>query len=534
PIRRHLPGLALLTVCDGLLSLCAVGFAYLSRSFLDEAIAGGLRAAAGSAAAMVAVVAAQLVMHVLSSMLTEGLTGRISMTLRSGMLEHVLHKTASAMHPLHPGEVQSRIFSDTAVVAGGVVGILPAAVAIFTRLAAVFAVLIMFDQYLVAAFAAMGLVLYLASRLVRTRLKKLHTAVQQADDRQKGGFLEALERFVIIKAYSREQTALEGARDRQKGYFRARMAKARLNTAVSSGFLLFFRGAYLGVMIYCAFRLASGDQAMTFGTLTALLQLVSQVQQPFASLSGIMPRYYAMTASAERLARLCEDTETVTPRDCAKIYDRMTAIELRNVTFGYGDTHVLQNASATVQKGSLTLLSGQTGAGKTTLLTLLMGFYDHSGEIVTDCGDLLDGGTREMFGYMPQGNMLFSGTVAENICFGEPIDEARLQQALKISLCDEFVSNLPQGKHTHIGQEGSALSEGQAQRINLARAIYSGARVLLLDEPTSALDAHTEEQVLRNLSNLTDHTIIMISHKSAAQEFCTHHLHLQDGRLTQA
>ncbi len=533
-VRGQIGSLALLTLCDGLAAVCAVAFAYLSKGFVDTAVSGGIKAAADSATALGAVVLLHLGLGTLSSLLTESVTGKISMSLRSSLLSSLLHKQASAMQDSHSGEVQSRLFSDTAVVAGGIVGILPTAAAIFTRLAAVFAVLLIFDGRLVAVFAAMGLILYISGRLCRPRLKKLHKNMQQADDRQKASFLEALERFTIIKAYSRQHTALAAADSDQQTHFRARMAKARQSTAMSAGFMVFFRCAYVGVMVYCGVLLGRGDGGMTFGTMTALLQLISQIQQPFASLSGIMPRYYAMIASAERLCELEADTETTRPRDCNEIYDRMNAIELRQVTFGYGDTPVLRGASAKVQKGSFTLLSGQTGAGKTTLLTLLMGFYPHSGQITTDCGDTLDGSTRGLFGYMPQGNMLFSATVAENICFGEPIDEARLQQALKISLCDRFVSSLPQGINTHIGQEGNSLSEGQAQRINLARAIYSGARILLLDEPTSALDADTERQLLQNLSNLTDHTIIMISHKSAAQEFCTQYLHLQDGRLTQA
>lgn len=531
-VRGQVGSLALLTVCDGLAAVCAVAFAYLSKGFVDAAVSGGIGAAADSAAALGAVVLLHLGLGTLSSLLTESVTGKISMSLRSSLLSSLLHKQAAAAQDSHSGEVQSRVFSDTAVVAGGIVGILPTVAAIFTRLAAVFAVLLIFDVRLVAVFATMGLILYISGRLCRPRLKKLHKNMQQAEDRQKAAFLEALERFTIIKAYSREHWALAGADLSQRTHLRARMAKARHSTAMSAGFMIFFRCSYVGVMVYCAILLGRGDGGMTFGTMTALLQLISQIQQPFASLSGIMPRYYAMIASAERLCELETDTETTRPRDCNEIYDRMNAIELRQVTFGYGNTPVLRGASAKVQKGSFTLLSGQTGAGKTTLLTLLMGFYPHSGEITTDRGDTLDGSTRGLFGYMPQGNMLFSATVADNICFGLPLDDRRLDHALKVSCC-EFVSDLPQGRHTPIGQDGSTLSEGQAQRINLARAIYSGARILLLDEPTSALDSDTEQRLLSNLANLTDHTIIMISHKSAAQEFCTHHLHLQDGLLTE-
>ena len=530
-IKPHAASIVLLVGCDGLLSVCAVAFAYLSRSFIDTAIESGMTAASGAGALLVLVAIAHIGLFVLSHLLTESVNGKLSMSLQNSLLQAALSKRSQADRDTHSGEVLNRLFSDTAVVANGVTGILPTAAAVITRLIAVFWVLWLLDGYLIIAFVLMGGLMFLLSRLLRPHIKRLHKNTQQAEDKTRAVFKEALDRATIIKAYSKQSTVAAGAQLRQTAHLKARMAKARLTTCVSSGFVLFFRAAYIGVMIYCALRLARGDSAMTFGTLMALLQLVSQVQQPFASLSGIMPRYYAMLSSAERLMQLEYDPELAENRDTSAIYDKMRSIIIDRVTFSYGREEVLKDACATIEKGSFTLISGATGAGKTSLFMLLMGMYDHAGSIVTDCGDRLDEGSRGMFAYVPQGNMLFSGSVADNVCFGAVRDERRLEDALRISCCDGFVSALPQGADTPIGSEGSALSEGQAQRIAVARAIYSGAPVLLLDEPTSALDGKTEQNLLENLKTLGK-TVIIISHKSAARDVATRELELKNGRLT--
>ena len=211
----------------------------------------------------------------------------------------------------------------------------------------------------------------------------------------------------------------------------------------------------------------------------------------------------------------------------------MQYIELRDVTFDYGRERVLSGACAKIEKGSFTLLSGQTGAGKSTLFMLLLGLSPFEGSLQTDRGEDISAATRGLFAYVPQGTMLFSGTVRENICFAGDDDEKKLAQALECSCSSEFVSKLPQGLDTPVGQEGSALSEGQAQRLAIARAIMSDAPVLLMDEPTSALDDATEAQLLSNLAQLKDRTVIMISHKSAARKACTCELVLQNGRISQ-
>ena len=530
-IKPHGARIGLLVACDGLLSVCAVAFAYLSRSFLDTAIEGGMAAAAGAGALLALVALAHIGLFALSNMLTESVSGRLSMTLQNSLLQAALSRRCTPDRHTHSGEVLNRLFSDTAVIAGGVTGILPTAAAVVMRLAAVFWVLWLLDGYLIIAFALMGVLMFTLSRLLRPHIKRLHKNAQQAEDKSRAVFKEALDRTTIIKAYSKQSTVAAGALTKQTAHLKARMAKAYLGTCVSSGFVLFFRAAYIGVMVYCAVRLARGDSAMTFGTLMALLQLVSQVQQPFASLSGIMPRYYAMLSSAERLMELERGQEIAENRDTSAIYDKMRSIIIDGVSFSYGREAVLKDACATIEKGSFTLISGATGAGKTSLFMLLMGMYDCVGRIVTDCGEPLDAGSRGMFAYVPQGNMLFSGTVADNVCFGAARDDPRLEDALRISCCTEFVSALPQGADTQIGSEGSALSEGQAQRIAVARAIYSGAPVLLLDEPTSALDADTERQMLHNLKTLGK-TVIIISHKSAARDACTRELELKNGRLT--
>ena len=317
----------------------------------------------------------------------------------------------------------------------------------------------------------------------------------------------------------------------------AKLKRNRWSIFANTGFSAVFSGGFLFALLWSGVRLCTGS--ITFGTLTALLQLVNQVQMPVSNLSGIMPKYYAMLASAERLMELSslpDDTALNPPCEKQALWDSFTGLHLRDVSFSYGRNPVLQDVQLSLPRGEFAVLSGISGIGKSTLFKLLLGVLKPDAgkvEIETAAGALsADKTTRALFSYVPQGNLLFSGTVRENLCFVKAdATEEEIDRAVRVSCADEFLRELPEGLDTRLGEGGRGLSEGQMQRLAVARAVLTDAPVLLLDEATSALDAQTERRLLQNLKALPGKTCLLISHKTAALDVCDRVIEIRDGRV---
>jgi ATP-binding cassette subfamily B protein len=296
----------------------------------------------------------------------------------------------------------------------------------------------------------------------------------------------------------------------------------------SAGFLALMWGAW---------QLLHGK--LSFGSLTAVIQLVNQIQSPVVDLSGLIPKYLDMTASGERLQELdrIQGQPEPTVEDPQGLYRSMDAIGAEELSFSYDRDRVLEGASFRVPKGSFAVVTGPSGIGKSTLLKLLLGiFTPEEGELALCVGVekvALTRAERPLFSYVPQGNLLLSGSIRDNLTIVRPnatVEE--IDHALRVSCAAEFISQLPLGLDTPMGESGAGLSEGQGQRLAIARAVLGGAPVLLLDECTSALDAETERRVLENLRALPGRTCIAVTHHPAAVEVASLRLHIDEGRIT--
>jgi ATP-binding cassette subfamily B protein len=308
----------------------------------------------------------------------------------------------------------------------------------------------------------------------------------------------------------------------------ARMRKINFSNVCNMCMAMAVNGVYAFGAVYCGFRILAG--AMSYGTFTAVLQLINQVQNPITNLSGFLPRYYAMLASADRLIeaeQFVEDDRTPAVADVERFYrEEFRGLQLKDACFTYRigreSPQLLNGLDLTIRKGEYVAFTGPSGCGKSTVLKLLMCLYPlDSGarNVMSTTGDLpLTAGWRGLYAYVPQGNQLMNGTIRDVVTFGEQDaadkDEA-IYRALEIACADQFVRELPDGLDTMLGERGAGLSEGQMQRIAVARAIYSDRPVLLLDEATSALDDATEKQLLKNLRAMTDRTVIIVTHRSA-------------------
>lgn len=527
--RPQLPALAALAVGTGAYAGCSVLFALFSRGILDAAVSGDGLSMLRHAAGLLVLIAVQMLLHLGVKWLEERTSVKLELAFRDRVFRALLGREYATVSKYHSGELLNRLFSDVGVVSSGVTNLLPSAVGLVTRLVCAVIVLLVIDLRFTAVLLAAGAAVFVVSCVFRDRLKSLHKQMQEKHGRVYAFLQETLENLLVVKVFGSEERMTGQAEDLQGEYFSVRMRRRRLSVLANAGFGFLFQAGYLYALLWGGFGLLHGT--LSYGSLLAILQLIGQVQTPFASLSGVLPQYYGIIASCERLREL-EELDAEPPRaavDAEKLYAALREIAFEDVSFGYDRERVLEHAQCAIPKGSLTAVTGRSGRGKTTMLKLLLGIYPvDGGRIVfrTDGGEIpASAETRALFAYVPQGHLMFSGTIRENILFvrgSAPQEE--IDEALAVSGAAEFVRELPDGLDTRLGEKGLGLSEGQVQRLAIARALLSGAPVLLLDEATSALDERTERELLGRLRGLKTRTVVIISHRRAVLEVCDHHI----------
>jgi ATP-binding cassette subfamily B protein len=375
--------------------------------------------------------------------------------------------------------------------------------------------------------------------LLRNKLKTLHKQAQKTDGSTRSFMQECIENLLAIKVFSANENVSEKSGKLQRENFRIKMKRRNYSVFGHATYNMIFSAGYIFALIFGVFKIVGGS--LDYGSLLAILQLVNNVQVPFASLSNIVPKYFAMTASAERLIEIedVKEEQKKKPIDKVKVYDDMQSVVFDGVSFTYDRNEVLSKTSLEIKKGDFVAITGISGIGKSTLMKLLLGVYQPlDGKIYLKgkFGEIdIDNSTRSLFSFVPQGNLIFSGSIRDNLLFtGSNATDDEIYDALKISGAHEFVSSLPEGLDTYIGERGLGLSEGQVQRIAIARAMLSKASFLLFDEATSALDETTEKEILTNLKNLQGVTLIIISHKKSALSICNRHVSIEDGCIKEA
>ena len=531
--KKRLWYIAVLAVANIVIAALATVFALQCRSVIDSAVAGNFQGLVYSGIILGVISLVQYSLKILIDSVYEVVSARVSMDLRQDIIGNLMKKDFSQTSKYHSGEMLNRIFSDVTVVTDGVVGILPSLLNMVTRLVCAAAVLIILDVTFALVFLVSGILLFIVTRMFRGKLKSLHKEVQQKEGKMRSYMQETVENILLIKLFGVRKKSEKRTAELQQEHFKARMKRRSFTIGANAGIGLVFRIGYLYALIRGAFAIM--DRTMSYGTLSAILQLVGQLQAPFANLSGFLPRMYSAIASAERIIEIENLPEEKEPEKklSYKDFDRL---EIKNLSFSYGENHVLNNVSFTLNKRDFLSLTGISGGGKTTLFNLIMGayktdkdeiiFYDTKGNSYTPTE------ARGIIGYVPQGNSLFSGTVFENIGFmKENPTMEEIENAAKIACAHEFIRDFPMGYNTMLGENGFGISQGQAQRIAVARAVLSGTGVLLLDEATSALDEMTQVRMLENLSKLRDKTVIIVTHRKAALAICNRHLNMENGEI---
>ena len=502
-----------------------VALAWTLRNMIDRAVARDGAGFLRQGGLFLGVILLQLLLGALIRRTHEHASVTLENRLKKRLFETLLYKDYAAVTAVHTEEWMNRLVSDTTVTAGAIVSIVPQASGMLVMLvSAVSAVLVML-RAAVWAIVPAGVAISLMGYLFRKKLKALHKDIRAADGRVRVTLSERLSELMIVRSFRREQTAVCQGAAAMEAYRAARMRRNRFANLASFAYGLLMRSLYAGAAVYCGYGILKGT--VSYGTFVAVLQLVGQIQTPFANLSTYIPQYYAMIASVERLMEAegfvddCPEGQLPQPK-IDELYGRsFRRLRFEDVSFAYTDraepTRVLQHVTVAGQKGEIIAVAGPSGQGKSTLLKLLLCLYPVSGGrrlLVTAEGEMpLTSAHRGLFAYVPQGNRIFSGTVREALTFGdEGVPDEAIWQALDIAAAD-FVRELPEGLEAMLGERGAGLSEGQLQRLAVARAILSGHPILLLDEATSALDEGTEAHLLDNLKRMTDKTVLIVTHR---------------------
>lgn len=539
-IGKRIPALLLMTLVHMGQAVFGVWFALGTRQVIDCAVAGVPGPFYDACLRQGAIILGILVCLTLFRHLKEKISAQLDRDWKQLLLHGLLHGEYAHVSGYHSAELLNRMNNDVKTVDEGILTILPSVAGMLTRLIAAVAVLAALDSKFTLLIAGLGALMIVITGLLRRHLKDLHKKVSEQDGVVSGMLQETMEKLLLVQAMD-VSDEVERRTDVMLNQ-RYQMQRRRKNVSLlaNTGVSVMSYGAGFLALIWCAGRVLAGT--MTFGTLTAVTQLVSQLQSPFVGLSGAYPKYIAMTASAERLMELEEipgepEAHHVAPEE---LYEAVTALEARSLSFTYDRDVILQNADFSLPKGAFAVITGPSGIGKSTLLKLLLGIYRaDSGQLYlrTEGADgcvPIDRKTRRLFAYVPQGNLLFSGSIRENLTIVRPnATEEELFQAVYVSRMDEFLPDLPKGLDTQLGENGAGLSEGQAQRLAIARAVLGGAPVLLLDECTSALDVETEKLVLQRLRDLQDRTCIAVTHRPAAMDLCDWQLEIQNGTILQ-
>ena len=508
---------------------------WLSKRFIDETIRTGTNDdVVCMIVFLVLTVVGSIVLRLVYYYMSASAMVRKSNALRLTFFDLLFKRKLYGEQELHSGDVASRLMKDVDTVCTSTMDTIPQMMVTGVQLVGAFLLMRWFDARLAWALLLLTPLVIVIGKIVSRKLRNMTLEIRKSESQIQMQVQEAVEYNVVMRSLESESWVtglLKGKQEKlehdvlRRTRFTA-FSRFSLGSAFGLGYLLAFIWGGLGLR----------DGAITIGTMTSFLQLVGQIQHPILTLLGMVPQLVHSTASIDRLEELKCDVQ---PQEGARLQNGTAGrlgVRLENVSFGYAkdlsksdeNVEVISHFSHDFRPGSKTAIMGETGTGKTTLFRLLLGFVEpDEGRVLIYSEDALDGvrevskGTRKDFVYVPQGNTLMSGTIRHNLQFANPdADDDALREALHAA-CADFVLDLPIGLDTELGERGHGLSEGQSQRIAIARGLLRPGNILLFDEISSSLDESTERELYKRLFEMfPNKTMIFVTHRPAICQMC--------------
>ncbi len=532
-----IPFLIFTTVISSASSLISVYNTLISKSLIDNAIGGNTSQVIKYLIIMISITLGMMLLNPITSLLSTHASTKLNQNIQNKMFEHIEYSSWLEQSKFHSVSLLTRITSDVATISSTLLSTIPNIISILVTLLASFSTLIYLAPSIAIIAIFIGPFLVLVSRYFSKKLKDLYKKAQEEDVKYRAFIQESVQNIMIVKTFCMEKINMDRLIQIQNNKYNIAMKNTKLSAMTGLAMSLCSNLAYFTIFCWGALNISTG--VTTYGTFTAMLQLYGKVQSPFSSLASMFPGLISTIAAAERLMELEEiPLEKSSEKEVIDFIN--PEITFEDVSFEYKKgIKIINDINLTIPYGETIAFVGPSGEGKTTLIRLILALINpSSGKVYLKENNKKDSFNRDyrnLISYVPQGNTLFSGTIEDNLRYGNfEATEEEIYEALK-NACDlDFVNELENGIETVIGEKATGISEGQAQRLAIARSFLRKKPILILDEATSALDPETEVSVLKSVKSLPHKpTCIIITHRPSALNICHRIIRLEKGHLKQ-
>lgn len=552
--KPAIPFLIFSIVVNVIFALIGIYNVTVSKSLIDSAISGDSDATIRWLITMLVITLISMLSSPVTSFMSTHSSTKLTQNIQRKIYQHIQCSDWLEQSKFHSVSLLTRVTSDVGNISSAILGTIPSLVSLSVTLIGSFYTLINWAPSIAFVAVFIGPFLIIVGRYFSSKLKALYKEAQEEDVKYRSFMQESIQNIMIVKTFCMEKINMHRLVEIQDNKYRIAMRNTKLSVMTSMSMSFCSSLAYFTIFTWGVLNIAKG--LSTYGTFTGMLQLYNKVQAPFSSLASMIPGLISTIAAAERLmeieaipvekmaderelddiANLEVALDTVSSKISSE-FDRPEII-FENVSFAYkANNNILNNIDLTIKPGETLAFVGPSGEGKTTMIRLILSLINATeGNVLLSENNLvksMNRNYRELISYVPQGNTLFSGSIRDNLKYGKPnASDDEIFQALKSACAFDFINDLEDGLDTMIGEKGLGISEGQAQRIAIARSFLRERPILILDEATSALDPETEVAVLKAVRSLpTKPTCIIITHRPSALNICNRIMKLEKGHL---
>ncbi len=526
----------------------------VSKSLIDSAISGDSDSTIRWLIIMLSITLISMLSSPVTSFMSTHSSTKLTQNIQRKIYQHIQCSDWLEQSKFHSVSLLTRVTSDVSNISSAILGTIPSLVSLTVTLVGSFYTLISWAPSIAFAAVFIGPFLILVGKYFSRKLKDLYKEAQEEDVKYRSFMQESIQNIMIVKTFCMEKINMHRLVEIQNNKYKIAMRNTKLSVMTSMSMSFCSSIAYFTIFTWGVLNIAKG--VSTYGTFTGMLQLYSKVQAPFSSLASMIPGLISTIAAAERLMeieaipveKMADEKELDDIGSLEVALDSISSkvsstfnkpnIVFDNVSFAYkANNNILNNINLTIDAGETIAFVGPSGEGKTTMIRLILSLINPTeGNILLSEGNLvkeINRNYRELISYVPQGNTLFSGSIRDNLKYGNPYaSDDEIKAALKNACALDFVNELEDGLDTMIGEKGIGISEGQAQRIAIARSFLRERPILILDEATSALDPETEVNVLKAVRALpTKPTCIIITHRPSALNICNRIMKLEKGHI---